>query len=63
VNAVEVDMDTLVTCVNGMGISGDRLHEDHYVFDNITPYQAFVMGSTLGKIEGFKEGFAANDMP
>jgi len=61
VNAVEVDMDTLLTRINGMGVDGDRLHEDHYIFDNITPYQAFVMGNTLGKITGFKEGVAAND--
>ncbi len=60
-NAVEVDMDTLVTRVNGMGVDGSRLHEDHYIFDNISPYQAFVMGNRLGGIEGFKEGAAAND--
>ncbi|MGH1374515.1 MAG: hypothetical protein ACRBBW_20935 [Cellvibrionaceae bacterium] len=56
-NKLEVDMDTLCTFVSGMTVDGKRLHEDHYVFDNITPYQAFLVGVQLG----FDQCVAAND--
>jgi len=61
VNDFEVDMDTLFTFISGMTAEGDRLHDGHYVFDNITPYMAFKIGKTLGGIEGVQQGVAAND--
>ncbi|NIB43831.1 hypothetical protein HBA55_29785 [Pseudomaricurvus alkylphenolicus] len=57
---VEWNLDTMVALVNGIHVSDEEICPDHIIFDNISPYQVWVLAREMGYRMGFREG-AAND--